>query len=110
MAIPIEGRELAIPMKELLSHPGEDLHVVVNVLTDEEYELYQGFMNELNVEAGSGGLGLLLKDYQRVIDALWDEKLSRPSAALDALAAEAQAEADAGRTLDLTPDMLNDEV
>lgn len=67
-------------------------------------------MKELNVEAGLGGLGVLLRDYQRVIDALWDEKLSRPSAALDALAAEAQAEADAGRTLDLTPDMLNDEV
>jgi len=81
------------------------------VLTDEERDLLQEFAQEQGISDIAYAVGALLHENQRLIDELWDEKLARPNPALDALIAEAQADAAAGRGLNLTPaDLPDDEV
>lgn len=79
-------------------------------LSDEEYSLLETFAREQGISDIANAVGPLLREYVKTLDALWDEKLARPNPGLDALIAESKELAAAGLTLDLTPDMLEDEV
>lgn len=76
-------------------------HTMMIVLSDEDRELLQLFASEQGIDDLAHAVGPLLHEYMNAIDAIWDEKLSRPSAKLDALMAQVQADADAGLTEDL---------
>lgn len=79
-------------------------------LSDEQRDILQTFADEQGIEDISDAVGTLLEEYVRVVDALWDEKLAHSGDLLDKLAAEAQAEADAGLTIDLDPDSMDNEI
>ncbi|MDZ4767990.1 MAG: hypothetical protein SGJ24_02590 [Chloroflexota bacterium] len=65
------------------------------VLSDEERDLLQDFADEHGIDDVRLAVGILLREYIQVMDALWEIKLAQPNTTLDALIAQVDRDAQA---------------